>query len=624
MSDAQKNLLKTAQEAIAAALQSGSCPDVVAFTQQAIQLGEMDVDRPAQLAVMLDACKVLYLSGNPVSALSVATKALALADLLRDSRSAIFATTYIGVFSADTGNFPDAMEAYSSALATAQRVNDQLQETRIWTNLSAALCYSGLYREAIGAAHRGIDVAAQTIEATTIVPKLYANLALYHLNLQELSQGLAAIRRSLELAGGPKDAMGVHDRVLAESHFTRLLIEADDFTGAKEHALEAKRYAAMTKSPRSEVYANVALGLAEVFSGDSDQGITRLTAVLVQAQQLKLPTREILVALVKAHEHLKNHDQALMYLQQMLEVQRATQSANVLKHVERHLEQLHKKSGGLHAEEGRQVIKRLEERAELFEGRAAKAELGKTKQQLFSDRVELLERLAVTTELRDDSTGEHSYRVGKLASLLAQEAGCNDDMVQMMDIAGRLHDIGKIGIPDGVLLKPRAFNPAERIVMQAHAEIGADVLAKSKIPEIQMAADIARHHHERWDGQGYPWKLKGDKIPLCARIAALADVYDALSHARPYKQAWSVEASLSEIRACRGTHFDPELTDMFMVLMARLRAEHGTRLDDFLGEEARKTTFHMARQEVMDKINRSREQHLPKDFGDEAGGAKAA
>ena len=120
-----------------------------------------------------------------------------------------------------------------------------------------------------------------------------------------------------------------------------------------------------------------------------------------------------------------------------------------------------------------------------------------------------MERLAVAAELRDDSTGEHSYRVGRMASLLAKEYGCDDDTIFMIDIAARLHDIGKIGIPDGILLKKSSLNAAERDVMKTHTTIGAEVLAKSNIAHMQMAEEIARHHHEWWDGTGYPGSQSG-------------------------------------------------------------------------------------------------------------------
>ncbi|NJR72413.1 MAG: HD domain-containing protein [Gammaproteobacteria bacterium] len=324
-----------------------------------------------------------------------------------------------------------------------------------------------------------------------------------------------------------------------------------------------------------------------------DVGITRLTTTLERAKSYNLATREVLVAIVKAHEHIGQHDTALVYLKQMLATQRQTQEANVLRHVARHLEQLHEKEKS-QIEDAKQVIKRLENRRELIEGRIAKRDL-------FRQSVEGLERLAVATELRDDSTGEHSYRVGRLSAMLAKEAGMDDDFVFMIDIAARLHDIGKIAIPDGILLKPSSFNAAEREIMEMHTDAGADVLAKSNIPQIKMAEEIARFHHERWDGTGYPQGLIGETIPLAARITALADVFDALTHVRPYKKAWTTRAALDEISSLRGQHFDPVLTDIFLTMTQRMVSEK-IDFDDVLGAEARKSSFHQAKGKIWDSL----------------------
>jgi putative two-component system response regulator len=396
--------------------------------------------------------------------------------------------------------------------------------------------------------------------------------------------------------------------VLAENYYARLLIEISDYDGAMTHARAAREFASKSKSPRSDIQASVAEGLAEAFSGNLDVGISRLTATLGRAKALKLASREVLVALVKALEFAGRHDEALKYLQEMLSQQRKTAEANVLHHVHQHLIQLHSADANSPIEDVKQVMRRMETRAEVLEGRVAKAEVIKQRQELFKARIEAMERLAVAAELRDDSTGEHSYRVGRMACLLAKEAGCDEETIFMIDIAARLHDVGKIGIPDGILLKPRGFNPAERAVMEMHAEIGADVLAKSEIPHIKMAEEIARHHHERWDGKGYPAKIGGREIPLAARITALADVYDALTHKRPYKEAWTVEATLSEMLASRGSHFDPELTDLFLALVSRLRRE--TRdLDHFLGEAARASPFIQARGKIWDTLKLAKEEY---------------
>jgi|SRR4051794_29984708 putative two-component system response regulator len=180
--------------------------------------------------------------------------------------------------------------------------------------------------------------------------------------------------------------------------------------------------------------------------------------------------------------------------------------------------------------------------------------------------LEGLERLARAGEYRDDDTGQHTRRVGDRAAALAAAVGQDAGAVEMLRRAAALHDLGKIGIPDGVLLKPGRLTPEERACIETHTTIGAQILAHGRSPLMQMAERIALCHHERWDGQGYPRRLRGDQIPLEARIVALADVFDALSHDRPYRAAWPVEAVLAEMAREAGRHFDPALAAAFLRL----------------------------------------------------------
>jgi putative two-component system response regulator len=299
-----------------------------------------------------------------------------------------------------------------------------------------------------------------------------------------------------------------------------------------------------------------------------------------------------LAALVKAYEIIGQPHRALIYLREMMEALRQTTQENALKHVNLHLKQLRQEVVGEPA-----IAKRLQRQEAALQGKVAE-------QELFRSQMEMLERLAVTAELRDDSTGEHSYRVGKLASLLAHEFGCDEDTCFMVDLAARLHDIGKIGVPDAILLKPAKLNDAEMQIMRTHTTIGAELLSKSNIPHMQMAEEIARQHHEWWDGSGYPGNVSGSAIPLAARITALADVFDALTHKRPYKIAWPLDAALDEIASLKGRQFDPELTDLFIVMIGRLRHDH-IDLDAYLGQAAHGSPFLQARARIWNALHKS-------------------
>ncbi|MGH2355451.1 MAG: HD domain-containing phosphohydrolase [Chloroflexota bacterium] len=190
-------------------------------------------------------------------------------------------------------------------------------------------------------------------------------------------------------------------------------------------------------------------------------------------------------------------------------------------------------------------------------------------QELEAAQFEILDRLALATEYRDDVTGGHAQRVGRLSALLAEELGLPDEWVQLIRRAALLHDVGKIGIPDDILLKPGKYTPAEFARMQTHTSIGARIVSGSRLPLLRMAEEIARTHHERWDGGGYGSTLRGEGIPLSGRIVAVADVFDALTHARPYKPAWPLGEAVAEMVLQGGRQFDPAVVEAFVRILER-------------------------------------------------------
>jgi putative two-component system response regulator len=183
-------------------------------------------------------------------------------------------------------------------------------------------------------------------------------------------------------------------------------------------------------------------------------------------------------------------------------------------------------------------------------------------------QLEVLERLASAAEFRDDATGRHTQRVALLAGALAVALGVEEAASGLIRCAAPLHDVGKIGVPDSILLKPGTLTSEEFTVMRTHTTIGARILGGGLSAMIQMAQRIAQSHHERWNGEGYPEGLSRESIPLEARIVAIADFFDALTHDRPYRTARPVEEVRAEIRSLSGKHFDPRVADAFLSLPA--------------------------------------------------------
>ncbi len=205
---------------------------------------------------------------------------------------------------------------------------------------------------------------------------------------------------------------------------------------------------------------------------------------------------------------------------------------------------------------------------------------------------EALFRLAMAAEYKDDDTGVHIVRIGFLAEALALFLGQSKEYGLLLRKAAPMHDIGKIGIPDNVLKKPDGFTTEERLIMNQHPAIGADILGRSRIALFQTAAEIALTHHERWDGQGYPNLLAGTDIPLSGRIVSIVDFYDALTMDRVYRRAYSHEKALTMLQAERGKAFDPAIVDCFvehqleiLALRERVNSRRLTFLDLIRSEQ---------------------------------------
>lgn len=198
-------------------------------------------------------------------------------------------------------------------------------------------------------------------------------------------------------------------------------------------------------------------------------------------------------------------------------------------------------------------------------------ELRAAHDELQDSRLDVVWRLGRAAEYRDNETGMHIIRMSQIAAMLARAYGMDEEEADLLLVACPMHDIGKLGIPDRVLLKPGQLNKEEWEIMQTHAQIGADILVGGESDLMIMAHEIALTHHEKWDGSGYPNGLKGENIPLTGRISALADVFDALTSERPYKKAWSVDEAMDFIRSESGKHFEPRLVELLEEKMPKVR-----------------------------------------------------
>jgi len=192
-------------------------------------------------------------------------------------------------------------------------------------------------------------------------------------------------------------------------------------------------------------------------------------------------------------------------------------------------------------------------------------------QELNETRLEVIQRLGLAAEYRDNETGLHIIRMSKVSAELARAVGLSDVQCELILNSSPMHDIGKLGIPDSVLLKPGKLDADEWEIMKNHTKIGAEILSGGDTELLEQARLIALTHHEKWDGSGYPEGLKGEEIPLEGRIVALADVFDALTSERPYKKAWPVEKAVEYLKEMSGSQFDPVLVEVFISILPQVR-----------------------------------------------------
>jgi response regulator RpfG family c-di-GMP phosphodiesterase len=504
--------------------------------------------------------------------------------------------TLAGILHAEFGDVVEALTKHAKSFELAVAESGSVHVI-VLANMSVALLYAGLYHEAIQCCHRAVEISNTGTDRVAYESGAvaYCNMAAGHLYLEQYQAGLDAIRKSLERSAEPTDGRSSLSRTIREWNFVQLALEVGLIHEASQHAAACERYGKWGSNPRGTGLSALARGLCEVHSGNAAAGLQILEGVLIKAGENNTSAGSLREdaqrSLIRAYEKVGQPQNALPHLTALIQEMRARR--------QRSLGALFSWQRGIHLE--------VDNDSRPLEFKEAKLRARVAEMEVENSRLEMLERLAITADLKEESSGAHGYRVGKLASLMANELRWERERCNAMESAARLHDIGKIGVPDRILLTSQQLKDAERRLMSHHAVVGAELLAQSDIPQLRMAEDIARYHHEWWDGSGYPAKLVGKRIPIHARIVALADVFDALTHGRPYAPAWPIEKALEEIQARRGTQFDPELTDRFIELVHRLQKEHPD-LDEYLGRAGRNSPFAQARNRIRLMLEEGRER----------------
>lgn len=538
----------------------------------------------------------LYANGFGEDALRAVNQLQALSRLSQSKNWIRISENVAGIVQADLGNVPDAVLHYCESIELAKQTQNAFAEICTLINLGVALNYAGLYREAIPCFRRAELLSESRPDTKALEPTAAANIAQSYLYLGEFPRGFQAIERSLMKSRAPHDAESALARVIRESTFVQLALELERFGDAREHAALAREFADQSRTVRGSLVADVTTALCEIYCGDVGKGISALESALERSVDNNSSYIDALTLLAKAYDQANRPADALECLRKLLGRIRDVRKKSALALLAS--SRITLGENGLEAEHS--DLGALQQKEATLRARVAEDEL-------LSAQIEMLERLTVTAEAKDEASGQHGYRVGKLTALLAKERGFDSDACFVFEIAARLHDIGKIGVPDRILFTSDELKSAQRNFMFAHTTIGAEILSKSNKPQLRIAEEIAHYHHEWWNGTGYPSKLSGQRIPIHARMVALADVFDALTHGRPYAEAWSADDALAEIAARRGQQFDPELTDCFLSLINRLRAE-GPDLDARLQASIAESGLALARSRIQLVLNAARDK----------------
>jgi putative two-component system response regulator len=339
---------------------------------------------------------------------------------------------------------------------------------------------------------------------------------------------------------------------------------------------------------RAKIAAATVSGLVEVYRGNVDVGISRIVAVRDQSKILAASYHEALRASVTAYEKAGQPDRALSMNRELMMHVRNLHREAIVQQQQQHLQRL-----GL-PDPDTASLRAIEDKDES---------LKKKLEDAAAKQGEFLEHMALTVELREEDSGEHAFRVAMWAHLLALEHGVDPDEAQRIELAARLHDIGKVVIPDSVIRKRTALSQGERQLIETHAATGADFLIRAKVPYAALAEEIARYHHEAWSGEGYPDGISGDAIPLPARIVGLCDSFDALVHDRPWRSAWRIEETLGHLVRESGRQFDPTLVEQFIPLVRRIYATHDD-VDGYLARSAQQTPLWTMRRSLVERLSR--------------------
>ena len=543
-----------------------------------------------RVSLLIDAAGQYYLHGQRVfNAVEPIALAVMLAEQADEQGLLRRALSTQGVILTATRNTPDALRSLLRALEIAEGMADTPGMAVAWINIAVTFFDATLYNDARVCYERGAATAASIADdAQSVKTRCRAlyGAAQCDLYLHEYLPGVDACEEVVTLLAEPRDREQEQVRALVEGTYAQLLLALHRTEDAAAHAAIARDMAVRSGAARAKILAATVSGLVEVYRGNVDVGISRIVAVRDQAKILASTYHDALRASVSAYEKAGQPDRALSMNRELMMHVRNLHREAIMQQQQQHLQRL-----GL-PDPDAASLRAIEDKDEA---------LKKKLEDAAAKQGEFLEHMALTVELREEDSGEHAFRVAMWSHLLALEHGLDPDEAQRIELAARLHDIGKVVIPDSVIRKRTALSQGERQLIETHAATGADFLVRAKVPYAALAEDIARYHHEAWSGEGYPEGISGDAIPLPARIVGICDSFDALVHERPWRSPWRIEEALGHLVRESGRQFDPALVERFIPLVRRIYATHDD-VDAYLAQSAQQTPLWTMRRSLVERL----------------------
>lgn len=512
----------------------------------------------------------------------------------------------LGVHQIEAADFQSALIHLELALSLARKLNDEVLIAACLANAMLALKEMGHYHDSIAIAKPVLEMNSNDATVRLLKFQCASNGLFCSHRLQDAKHAL----NFLQVGNALVESLEFDPvmRATYENYRAHYLIDTFDNETAEDLIAAAMRTLTPSENPRVAILLGIPEALCEWARRDEAgyaSARMKLRGLYEVTKRSRFYHDDVLRALMKVHGNAMDNETAklgMRYAKELVEFTTNVKRAKFYRQLSdrgvdlepspprlefpfdpfANVRQWLAPTPSEEAPEGKPVdfvrgpeatsqkkhVAKHEELAAIHED-LAKLRTDAILKEIRSVAYDTAENWALAAEFFDDQTGQHCFRVGHLAGMLAREVGMEDAYCARIEHAARLHDIGKIGVNEMILLKPGPLDPSELTAMRAHAEVGAYMLQGAKDPVLQMAAVIAKHHHEWWNGAGYPSSLADRGIPLAARICALADVYDALTHARPYKGAWPHRVAVEEMLNLSGVQFDPHLIRPFLRVLER-------------------------------------------------------